>query len=161
MADYAAVPVQVIAHGLLLIDGAGNPFLAGSRGFHPVVTRGVAAHGDFIINFDDQEPDPVSIGLPGSNAIDPRRAHISITQRGNGASPPTSRISNRDSGFVMTPGAGATAIEVTTSNLGGGLIDPVGANSNGLEIVVWQYATPDLAQAQLFGPTYQPAMMFP
>ena len=162
MADYAAVPVQVVAQALLIIDAGGNPQLVDQRGFFGV-TRGTSAHGDFILQFDHQNPlDPVSIGLPGTEALDPRRARVNVTNRGNGASPPTSRIAGHNSSFVMTPGEGATAVEITTVDVAGALIDPALANGLGVEIVVWNgSAAPDNFNQQLFGPAYQSVMQFP
>lgn len=179
MADYAAAPSQVIAHGLITIDAAGDPMVTG-RGFS-IIERGVGL-GNFILTFDagvviadigsGSVTNAAGFGYPdgtvGPYALDPRKARIAMTMRGGTTAPGATTISPLSASFIMTPGEGSTQIQVVPVNVvTDAATDPMGhgvanADGGGLEIIVWYGgATPDDATQQAFGPLYQSAMMFP
>jgi hypothetical protein len=172
MTDYAAVPVQPIAHALLTINAAGNPVITG-RGFSNV-TRGVGPIGDFILTMDEGvgaadvgSGSGFTIGVIGPNGIDPRFARVSITMRGGTGAPGTTTISSRIASLMSTPGEGAIQLGITLRNTVNALTDPMGSGvpdpaGSGAEIIVWNgNAGPDNAQAVLVGPLFQGAMQFP
>jgi hypothetical protein len=171
MADYAAVPVQPIAHGLLTINAGGNPIITG-RGFASAVR--VNPVGDFLLAFDhgvgvaDIGSGPgFTVGIIGPNGLDPRFIRASITMRGGTTAPGLTTISSRIVTFVVTPGEGVVAVQITLRNTGNILTDPMGAGvanaaGSGVEIIVWNgNAGPDNAQAALVGPLFQNAFKFP
>lgn len=181
MADYQSL-IQPIAQALLTIDAAGDPVIVG-QGFASV-ERGAAPAGDFLLTLDFGT-DVADIGsgslvgepgfgypdgVVGPNGLDPRLAHVMLTMRGGtgGLVTGATTISNLSASFVNAPGTGALQISIQTAATPalGGQQDPSGAGvanvaGSGLEILVWKLATPDNVTAQLTGPLYQPAMMFP
>lgn len=180
MSDYAAAPIQIIAHAILTIDAAGNPQVTG-RGFKNV-TR-MTPIGDFQLDFDEgtsvadigsggivDEPGfGYSTGIVGPNGVDPRFARVSTLMRGGTTAPGTTTISaNISVAFTSVPGQGATGFRLTTRNNADALVDPMGpgapnANGSGLEIVVWygNAGEPDDFTQPQFGPLFQPVMQFP
>jgi hypothetical protein len=181
MADYAAVPLQPIAHALLTIDAAGNPQITG-RGFSSV-ERASAFAGDFLLTMDEgtgvadigsgsvvgQAGFGYATGIIGPNGLDPRFARVGVTMRGGTTAPGSTTIAQRMAEFVVTPGEGALQVRISLAG-GAGFdtpTDPMGAgaanaNGSGVEIMVWNgNAGPDNAQQQLVGPLFQGAMQFP
>jgi len=172
MADYAAVPVQMVAQGLITIDAAGNPVVTG-RGFSDIA-RGAPPAGNFILTFDQgtgvmdvgSGPGEAS-GIIGPLALDPRFARIAMQMRSGTTAPGTTTLSPRSATFITTPGEGAAQIQVVVVDPTDTPTDPMGAgapnaNGGGLEIVVWYgNAGPDDAQQQFVGPLFQGAMQFP
>lgn len=179
MADYAATPLQIIAHALVAIDAAGDPIVMG-RGFSTIERSG--PEGDFTLTFDagiiaaDISSGPIinqpgGNGLPsgrlGPNAIDPRFARAAMMMRGGTTAPGSTTVVPRSISYIVTPGAGATQIRVVIVNDMDALTDPMGsgvpnANGGGFEIMVWYGgAAPDDVTQQVVGPLFQPAMAFP
>jgi hypothetical protein len=172
MADYAAVPVQPIAHGLLTINAGGAPVITG-RGFASAARTANPA-GDFILAFDqgvgvaDIGSGPgFTVGVIGPNGLDPRFIRTSITMRGGTTAPGLTTISSRIVTFIVTPGQGVVAVQITLRNTANVLTDPMGAgvanaNGSGVEIIIWNgNAGPDNAAASLVGPLFQNAFKFP
>jgi len=171
MTDYAAVPVQPIAAGVLSIDAAGNPQITG-RGFSSVV-RGSLSPGDFLLTMDEgtgaadigSGPD-FTVGVIGPNGLDPRFIRVSMMMRGGTTAPGSTTVTSKVAAFTSTPGEGVTQIRITTIDVAA-FRDPMGfgvanAVGGGLEIMVWNgNAGPDNAQAVIIGPLFQGAMMFP
>src|SRR5271157_5485419 len=174
MADYAATPIQLLAHGLITIDAAGDPAITG-RGFG-TIERGVSAQGDFIVTFDEGSiamdvssgpivNQPGGNGLPdgrvGPNGLDPRKARIAMTMRGGTTAPGLTTLSPRSA--EVTAIAGVTTIEVVVVNDADTPTDPMGAGApnadgGGIEIIVWYGgAAPDDVTQQVVGPLFQPA----
>jgi hypothetical protein len=180
MADYAATPLQVIAHGLIAIDAAGDPIVTG-RGFSSI-ERSTGGPGDFTLTFDEGTiasdissgqliNQPGGNGLPdgriGPYAIDPDFARVAMMMRGGTTAPGSTTLTPRSVAFVSTPGAGATQIRVVVVDDTDTATDPMGpgapnASGGGMEIIVWYGgAAPDDVTQQAVGPLYQPAMAFP
>jgi len=172
MADYASVPVQPIAQGLLTIDAAGNPQITG-RGFSSVV-RGSGLVGDFVLTMDEGtgaadvgSGDGFTIGVIGPNGLDPRFVRIGLTVRGGTVPPGNTDITDRSAAITSVPGEGATQLRVALAVDPATPADPMGfgvpnAHGSGLEIMVWNgNAGPDNAQATIVGPLFQGAMQFP
>ena len=178
MSDYAAASLQVIAEGLLTIDAAGDPQITG-QGFASV-TRASINPGDFRIDLEEGVGVadvssgsivnvPGTNGYPdgrvGPNGLDTRLLRVAMTMRGGTTAPGTTTIADMSVGFVAA--AGTTQIRIALGNAFEVPTDPMGfgapnAAGGGLEIIVFYgNATPDSFTQQLFGPNYQPAMMFP
>src|SRR5271163_1321556 len=169
MADYAAVFAQPVAQALLLIDAAGDPFLAGN-GFSSVVRD--PATGGFILTLqegtgvaDVGSGEGLTVGIIGPNGLDPACARVAMTMRGGTTPPGVTTINNLSATFITTPGSGGTQMRVITAIIDAPM-DPMGpggpnANGGGLEIVVWNgCGAESAAPAALVGPLFQGAMQF-
>jgi hypothetical protein len=185
---FDATVMQPLAQGLLTIDAAGDPIITG-EGFSSVSR--VTGTGDFLLDFDlgtgvedvgsgspfivngQAVPGIYPNGIIGPNGVDPARAQVAMTMRGNStaplvpATPGSTTISSMSFEFIApTPGQGATQLRVFLRNNAAAATDPMGAgvtnvNGSGLEIFVWSLASVDNVTQQLTGPLFQPAMQFP
>ena len=104
-------------------------------------------------------------GRVGPNGIDPSKTRVALTVRSGTTAPGSTNIS--DPSVALSTGPQGTQLRITTVNVAGALVDPMGAGvpnvaGSGLEIVVFYgNATPDSFSQQLVGPGYQPVMTFP
>jgi hypothetical protein len=174
LTDYAAAPSQPIVQGLITIvevlsvltpqfSGSGVSLIIRTPLGAPFVGN---AAGDYLLVLDE--------GLQGDVALDPVFGRSLLTVRGSftnvvpfGTSIDQKTISYAASSAENVydvnpvPGIGSNVVRVVLAASSTGLAtDPVGADGNGCEIVIWRgNAGPDSYSTTLIGPLFAPIMI--
>jgi len=149
--DYAAAPLQPIAHGVITIV-SGNPVFTG-KGV-AAIFRG-AFPGTFLLVLGAVTT-PQNPSIVGTQGLDPNFARSFVTVRGQATGGlPSTTIDQKSIDYPTQLGANVSIVRVVLVAAGVS-VDPSGVNGNGCEVIVWygNAGMPTGYSATLVGPLF-------